>query len=639
MFDARSYLGDDSPLRDALTGFRTRPEQVALADAVGACFSGDGHLIAEAGTGVGKSLAYLVPAAFAGRTVVVSTYTRSLQDQLRTQDVPLARAATGMPITAAVVKGRANYLCHAQLETAESRLDLWDVDGFERIRPWIASTRTGDRDELDHLPTPTLWRELAVGPDRCRGRRCLHADRCFADRARAAAGECDVVLVNHALYMADLGLRAASDGQISILPQHDLVVFDEAHMLEDVAAEWLGVRFSHGVIARFSRDVERAADGARIEIPAEELRRLALHAERLFGALPDGARTRLREPHLRLLPRDAADGMRQAFGEVARSLRGNGDEPEALARFADAQALALASVLNPDHDDTVVWSERRDRGEVELRTAPIDVAPRLESLLFDQVEGAVLVSATLALADGFAHQRRRLGLRSARELRVGSPFDIEGNARLYVPATGPLGGGQQGTAPTWVAEQIVELVRASRGRALVLFASYRQLGAVYDLLAGRIPYRLLRQGEAPRDRLLEWFREDVSSVLLATTSFWQGVDVPGEALSLVIIDKLPFAPPDDPLVSARCELAARSGRSGFGDVQLPRAAMMLKQGFGRLLRSETDRGVVAVLDRRLVASTYGATLLAALPDVPRLADAVEVAAFLAHRPAEQPLGS
>ncbi len=629
MFDARRYLGDGSPLTGVLQGFRPRAEQLAMADAVAACFAGDGHLIAEAGTGVGKSLAYLVPAALAGRRVVVSTYTKTLQEQLRANDVALARAATGMPLVAAVVKGRYNYLCRAQLETAASRIDLWDVDGFHRVEPWIGRTRTGDREELDHVPSPTLWRELAVGPERCRGRRCPHLDGCFAERARAAAMEADVVLVNHALYMADLGLRAASNGSIGILPEHDLVVFDEAHMLADVAAEWLGVRLSLLGLARFARDVARAADTARIEVPERELHSLVLHAERLFGALPPGGRVRLREPHVRALPVDAADGMRQALSDIATVLRGVGDEAEALARFADQQDAALEAALDPDHEATVVWSERRDRGDVELRTAPIDVAPQLEQLLFDEVEGAVLTSATLALADGFAHVKRTLGVRSARELRLGSPFDLPRKARLLIPDSGHDRGGPDGAPAVAVAADIEELILASEGRALVLFASYRQLEAVHSMLVGRLPYPVLRQGEAPRERLLEAFRSDIDSVLMATASFWQGVDVPGEALTLVIIDKVPFAPPDEPMISARVEAAERDGRSGFETVQLPRAAMLLKQGFGRLLRTEDDHGVVAVLDRRIVTRRYGAYLLGALPDVPRITTAGEIREFLA----------
>jgi len=612
-----------------LAGFTPRPQQLALADAVAATLSGDGHLIAEAGTGVGKSLAYLVPAALSGRRVVVSTYTRSLQAQLADQDVPMARNATGQPVVTAVVKGRYNYLCRAQLETAHQRVELWDADGYERLRPWLDRTTTGDREELDHVPSETLWRELAVGPDRCRGRVCGHLDRCFAERARQVAMSADVVLVNHALYMADLGLRSASSGAVGILPEHDVVVFDEAHTLEDVAASWLGVRLSLASLGRFARDVERASTWSRAEPPQADLRRLLIHAEALFGALPAGTRTRLRQAHIDQLPRVAADGMRDALAAVASALRGTGEEADTLARSADAQAAALEAVLEPDHDQTVVWSERSGRGQdVELRTAPIDVAPQLADLLWDRVEGAVLVSATMSLRDGFTHLRQRLGLSSARELRLGTPFRVAEQARLYIPGRGPRRHSTDGEPPEWVADEISALVRASNGRALVLFASYRQLDRVSALLDGRLGHTLLRQGDAPRERLLEEFRRDVHSILCATTSFWQGVDVPGEALSLVVIDKVPFAPPDDPLVSARSEAAERRGESGFVAVQLPRAAMLLKQGFGRLLRREDDHGVVAILDRRVVTRRYGEYLLGSLPAVPRISDAASVAAFL-----------
>lgn len=633
MFAADDHLGASSPLAAVLPGFRVREGQLVLAEAVAHAFDGGGHLLAEAATGIGKSLAYLVPAAFAGRRVVISTATKSLQEQLRRVDLPLARRATDRPLVAAVVKGRGSYLCRAQVAVAQGRIELEDVGALARLTPWIERTRTGDRDELDHLPPPALWRELAVGSDRCRGRRCSFVDDCFAEAARSRAHAADVVLVNHALYMADLGLRAGSAGGASVLPDHDLVVFDEAHLLEDVAADWLGMRFSPAGLGRFARDAERAAAAAGIDPPEGDLRALTLHAERLFAALPAGARTRLREPQLRALPRDAADAMRAALEEVARVLRGAGEEADALARQADAQAFALEAVLEPDHDSTVVWSERDARGEVELRTAPVDVAPLLQELLFDRVDAAVLVSATLALGDGFGHLRRRLGVREARELVLPSPFDVGRKARLYVPRRASSRGAD-GAPPDAVAAELERLVRASRGRALLLFASYRQLHAVHAALAHRLPYPVLRQGDAPRDVLLDRFRSDVDSVLFATASFWQGVDVPGESLSLVVMDKLPFAPPDDPLVSARSERAERNGASGFETVQLPRAAMQLKQGFGRLLRQEDDRGVVALLDERILTRRYGARLLAALPDVPLVHGVEDVAAFLNRDAAE-----
>jgi ATP-dependent DNA helicase DinG len=628
MFDAAACLGDGSPLTGTLQGFRPRAAQLALADAVAACYSGDGHLLAEAATGVGKSLAYLVPAAFAGRRVVVSTYTKSLQDQLLAKDLPLARIASGRPLTAAVVKGRASYVCRAQLAVVEGRLDIDGAHGLARLRPWLAATRHGDRDELDHVPSAELWRELSVGPERCRGRRCGFVETCFSELARRRALDADVVLVNHALYMADLALRSASVGSVSILPEHDLVVFDEAHTLRDVAAEWLGVRLSHATLARFGRDVERAADSARAEAPAAAVRALLLHAARFFGALPGEPRRRLRDRELAALPHDSAAGMRQALAEVASRLRGRGEEADAMAKQAEVLAVAVGAVLEPDHDATVVWSERDGR-DVQLRTAPIDVAPQLAEHLFGAIEGAALLSATLALHDGFRHVRATLGIPSARELRLPSPFDVERNALLCVPRDAPATGGTHGASPAALAELMERLVRASDGRALLLFSSYRQLHAVHALLAPRLPYTCLRQGEAPRERLLERFRGDVTSVLCATTSFWQGIDVPGEALSLVVIDKLPFASPEEPLVSARSEAAERDGRSGFAEVQLPRAAMLLKQGFGRLLRSEDDRGVVAILDRRLLTRPYGAALLAALPPVARTQDVDDVRAFFA----------
>ncbi len=634
VLDWESILGAGSPLAGRSAGFRPRSSQIALAEAVHEAFEGGGMLVAEAATGVGKSLAYLASAAFAGRRVVVSTATKTLQEQLRARDIPLARLATGEALTAAVVKGRGNYLCRAQLAVVDGRLPGMDERaGLERLRPWIAATRSGDRDELDHVPPSALWSELAVGSDRCRGRQCSFHASCHSERARQAAGDVEVVLVNHALYMADLGLRIRTGGELSVLPEHDTVVFDEAHDLADAAADWLGLRLSMSALVRLSRDVERAADSARIDPPAAELRALRLHAERFFGSLPGGARARLRRDDLDRLPLDAADGMRAALSAVGRTLRGTGEEADAIARHVDGVARELAGLLQPDLEETVVWCERSRPGDVELRTAPIEVGPVLADVLWSQVHSAVLVSATLAIGEDLSYTKARLGLDDARGLVLPSPFAIAEQSRLYVPKSGATtSSGAAGASARSVADEVRRLVVASGGRALVLFSSYRQLAAVHELLAGGLPYTLLRQGELPRDLLLERFRTEVASVLLATASFWQGVDVPGEALSLLVIDKLPFAPPDDPLVSARCDAATRRGASAFGVVQLPRAAMMLRQGTGRLLRTETDRGVIAILDRRFVDSSYGAYLQRALPEIQRIDEVEEVASFLAGPP-------
>ncbi|MGI9117790.1 MAG: ATP-dependent DNA helicase [Gaiellales bacterium] len=618
-------LGRSSPLRDVLPAFRSRDGQLRLAQEVGDMIDRGGVLVAEAATGIGKSLAYLVPAALSGRRVVVSTATKALQGQLLHEDLPLARQATGVDITAAVVKGRSNYVCRVQRAFAHQRVPEDLQPELARLDEWLIRTREGDRDELPFVPPEAVWRELSVGPDRCRGGRCTERDGCYAELARERATGCQIVLVNHALYLADLALRAARGGEPVILPEHDVLVVDEAHAFEQVAAEALGARVSGPQLARFARDVDSACAAAVKLPPSAELALLQVHGDRLFNALPEGRRVRLDEQRLRLLPRDAADAMRSALDAIAERIKDHSDECEALARQAQRQAYALEAILSPDHEETVVWSERDTRG-VELRAAPTAVGPLLREHLWDRLHAGVLVSATLADGDGLSGICRRLGADGARTHIEPSPFDIGANARLYVP-TDIVGGGR--ADPELVADRIGDLVEAAGGRALVLFPSLARLRRVHELLADRLTMPVLCQGTAARGVLLERFREDETSVLFASMTFWQGVDIPGRSLELVVLESLPFAVPDDPLIAAKSERAERDGGSGFRDVQLPHAALLLKQGFGRLLRSETDRGVVAVLDARLVTSGYGAFLRGSLPAVPVTDSVDEVRAFLA----------
>jgi ATP-dependent DNA helicase DinG len=557
---------------------------------------------------------------------VVSTSTKALQGQLLNEDLPLARQATGLDISAAVVKGRSNYVCRVQRALAHQRVPEELQPELVRLDEWLIRTREGDRDELPMVPSETVWRELSVGPDRCRGVRCTERDGCYAELARERATGCQIVLVNHSLYLADLALRSARGGEPVILPEHDILIVDEAHDFERIAAESLGARVSGPALSRFARDVDSACASAVKIPPSAELAMLQVHGDRLFNALPEGRRVRLDEQRLQLMPRDAADAMRVALDAIAERIKEHSDECEALARQAQRQAYALEAILAPDHEETVVWSERDARGGVELRAAPTAVGPLLREQLWDRLHAAILVSATLADGEGLTGICRRLGADGAKTHLETSPFDIATNARLYVPAD-IVGGGQ--ADPEKVATRIAALIEASGGRALVLSPSLNRLRTIHGLLRDRLPFPLLCQGEAARDVLLERFRSDETSVLFASMTFWQGVDIPGRSLELVILESLPFAVPDDPLIAAKSERAERDGGSGFKDVAIPHAALLLKQGFGRLLRSETDRGVVAVLDSRLVTKSYGNELRASLPDVPFTASLDEVRAFLA----------
>ena len=609
-------FGPGGTLARALPGYEPRAEQAALAAAVERALASGEHLLAEAGTGVGKSLAYLLPALVSGQRVVVATATKALQEQLLSLDVPVAAAVAGRRVQVELLKGRQNYLCRRQLQSFEPSLDAAGRDGaaFEAMHGWLGSTETGDRAELDVEPSAALWAELAVGADRCSGRRCAFVGTCFAEAARARAAEAELVIVNHALYFADL---AAGGG---VLPEHDAVVFDEAHRLEESAAGWLGGRVSRGGLRRLVLDVERAARDARQPLPERQLGRVLRSGERLLEAVaPPSGRRRLRST-----PVEPALVLVDALGELALALQGGGEEQDALARRSLAEAAQVEATLDAEPQGRVVWAEPD-----ALAWAPVDVAGELQERLWEDGPTAILVSATLAVGDDARFVRRRLGLRAARETIVGSPYDYREQALLYVPRTmpDPRADGFHELA----ADEIVALLSLSEGRALVLTSSYRALDAYRERVRGRVPYDVLVQGEAPRERLLERFREDVGSVLLATSTFWHGVDIPGESLSLLVIDKLPFAAPGDPLHEARCEAVERDGGDWFQGYALPTAVLQLRQGFGRLIRGHADSGVVAILDPRLRSRGYGRVFLEALPQCPLVDDRAAVAAFFGER--------
>ena len=615
-----AFFGPRGPLARLLPGYEARSEQAVLAGAVEAALAADEHLLAEAGTGTGKSLAYLIPALESGRRVVVSTATKALQEQLLTKDVPIAAAALGRDVRVAVLKGRQNYLCRHALHGFEllggqlfPRAE--DAAAFDAMRGWIDTTETGDRAELDVEPREAVWAEIAVGTDRCLGRFCAFAGSCFTEAARERASHAELVIANHPLYFADLGLRSRTDSP-AVLPEHDAVVFDEAHRLEESAATWLGGRISGPVIHRLLRDVDRACREAAVPVPARAVDRVEGAGLRLLGAVaPSVGRRRLRE-----IPPDPAEDLRVRLTELAAALTGKQDEVDAVAVRAQRLAADVEACLEADGENRVVWAEPD-----LLAWAPIDVGGALAELLWDTGPTSVLVSATLTVGGEFAFVRERLGLAEAHELAVGSPYDFREQALLYLPQHLP--DPRADGALDRVVEEVVALCRLSAGRALILTSSYRALEAIAAGLRGRVPYEVLVQGEAPRERLLEQFRARVDSVLVATSTFWQGIDVPGESLSLLVIDKLPFSPPGDPLHEARCERVAALGGDWFREYALPAAVLQLRQGFGRLIRSHGDTGVIAILDPRLRSRAYGRAFLDSLPACPVTSERAAVAEF------------
>ncbi len=617
----RDVFGKGGSLARVLDEYEAREEQAELADAVSRALAERTHLLAEAGTGTGKSLAYLVPALASGLRVVVATATKALQEQLLTKDVPLAAAALGRDVNVAVLKGRQNYLCRNRLQgfaLLGGELFAKPEDGraFDSMRPWLDSTETGDRAELEVEPSQALWAELAVGSDRCLGRTCPHVGTCFSEAARERASHADLVIANHALYFADLGLRERRDG-VGVLPEHDVVVFDEAHRLEETAATWLGGRVSGAGLHRLARDVDRACREAGVPAPARALDRVERAAAELLDAVcPASGRQRLRRP-----PVAICRTLAERLAELAAALAGENDELDALAARTLGAAADVEACLDPGELERVVWAEPD-----AMAWAPIDVSRPLRERLWEEGPTAVLVSATLGTGDDFAFVRDRLGLRDVTELRVGSPFRFDEQALLYLP-DGMLDPRADGALER-VAEEAAALCALSSGRALVLTSSYRALDAIAARLRGRLPYEVLVQGDAPRERLLERFSRDVGSVLVATATFWQGVDVPGEALSLLVIDKLPFPAPGDPLVEARCERIGAEGGDWFEDYSLPAAVLQLRQGFGRLIRTHRDRGVVAILDPRVRTRPYGRVFLEALPECRVVSERQAVAGFL-----------
>ena len=648
-------LAEGGLLARQIPAFAAREAQQRLAAAVADALEDGDTLLAEAGTGTGKTFAYLVPLLLSGRKAIVSTGTRALQDQLYHRDLPRERAALGAGLKTALLKGRANYLCRYRLEHAkgEPRLSTREQIGqFQRIVAWSGRTRMGDLAELEALPEDSpLWPMVTSTADNCLGSECPLWNECFVVQARQRAQSADLVVVNHHLLLADLALKQEGFGEI--LPGAQAFVVDEAHQLPELAAQFFGESLSARPLVELSRDALaecKDAPGAlaSLQQPARELEHATRALRATMEGLP-GRGTRDRALHwpafdsgldavaqavaaLRdaLAPlREASPGFDACHARAQENLsrlgRWSGRDAVGACAPAAENAANAANAANDDSDD-VRWYELSPRG-FRLQRTPLDVSGPLRTHREQSRAAWVFTSATLAVEGSFSHLSQRLGLDEPRTLLVPSPFDWQAQALCYLPTRMPQPADRD---YTWaVIEAVRPVLRASGGRAFVLFASHRALREAAELLREEEEWPLFVQGEAPRHVLLQRFRESGNGVLLGAASFREGVDVAGEALSVVVIDKLPFAAPDDPVFEARLQAIRRGGGQPFRDEQLPQAVIALKQGVGRLIRTERDRGVLVLCDPRLTQKSYGETFLDSLPPFPKTRSVADVEAFFA----------
>ncbi len=635
------FFGPGGVLARTHPAYEFRRGQLQMAEAVEQALNERRHLIVEAGTGTGKTLAYLLPVIRSGKRVIISTGTKTLQEQLFFKDVPFLKEHLG-ELRVCYMKGRANYLCRKKVYdlTDQPVLNgLEEINQFRIISDWEKTTGTGDRAELAELPENShLWSKLDARTDRCIGSECQQFDRCFITEMRRRAAESDIIIVNHHLFCADLAIKAAADRapDAGVLPDAGVVVFDEAHELEDVATDYFGVTVSNLRVEELLRDVENTL--RRVNLPVIDVMPACGHvrdrSQFFFSLIPPGEGRFAFDNRPEFLEENGDEylGLQNALLHLYTELQAIPNKPEeihALSRRVEEVRVQLGFIMESKARNTVFWIERRSgRGaqqNVFLQATPITVSDILRTTLFEHLESVVLTSATLAVSGGFEYVRNRVGIQHARELVVQSHFEYESQALLYVPPDLP-----DPRQPQFVeraAHRVRQLLEITRGRAFCLFTSYALMNQFHARLLGELPFPVLLQGSAPKNALLEEFRLTPNAVLFATSSFWQGVDVQGEQLSCVIIDKLPFAVPNDPVVAARIKAIDEDGGNAFFQYQVPSAVISLKQGFGRLIRSLHDRGLLCLLDNRILKKQYGRVFLDSLPKYGRTTDIRAVESF------------
>ncbi len=634
MIDVEAVLAPEGLLSQALPGFSWRPQQQEMAEAVASCIELGGRLIAEAGTGTGKTFAYLVPALLSGAKVIISTGTKNLQDQLFIKDLPLLREAMASPASVALLKGRANYLCLHRMEIAlqDSRGHRRDVARHLRqVENWSLSTRSGDIAELSNLPEDSqVWPLITSTGDNCLGSECPSFDKCHLVEARKRAQEADVVVINHHLLCADFSIKDEGFGEL--LPAADAYIIDEAHQLPDVASSFFGISIGTRQFLDLARDsraeyVREAGDLPKILEQIDHLEKAARDFRLAFGH--DGQRGAWEEVAANADVVNAMEYLQKELDGLhglLKSIEGRGKGLDSCMNRALALRGDLLQIISPENaQEQVRWFEVHSQS-VRLHSTPLDVAGLFQGQMDCHPAAWIFTSATLAVGESFSHFQQQLGLSNAETACWESPFDYQEQALWFVPKGLP-----EPSAPNYtekVMELALPLLEASQGRAFLLFTSYRALNQAADWLLDRLDYPLLVQGSAPKAELLRRFTEQGNAVLLGTSSFWEGVDVRGEALSLVIIDKLPFASPGDPVLKARLDAMRKAGGNPFMEYQVPQAAIALKQGAGRLIRDVTDKGVLVLCDPRLLRKNYGHTFLDAMPDFARTRELPVAVEFL-----------
>lgn len=638
----KRYFGPKGLLTQKVEHFEYRASQLDMAQAVSDCLATSTPLLVEAGTGTGKTWAYLIPALLSGRKVVISTGTKTLQDQILDHDIPFLRQLLNPQLKAVCLKGRKNYLCRRRFRDFTYQPTLWNKDEarlFQRFQHWAKRTRGGDRAEIDWLPDRfQTWNEVSSSSEQCLGQNCADFSQCFITRSRQEAAHAHLVVVNHHLFFANLALR--DQGLTEIIPGYDALIFDEAHQLEDTIGLYFGIQFSNVGMVELMHDLlrecrkgskkEKGLDDPpypkQLEGLAHQMEVLARRLYHQFSKQEGGSFGRFTLDVERRGPEDL-DLWQQiihALEETSARLTPYSETSpglESCRRRSLEMVGAAGKFLKQSDDSLVYWYEMTPQA-VFLRGTPIDVASVCRERLFGKTPAVVLTSATLSVAGSFQFVKNTLGMPSeSKEIVLPSPFAYEKQALLYIPGSG-FPTPQDPRFCGSISAQALEILKKTRGRALFLFTSYRHMNTVFQEIRDHLPYPILVQGQKTKRALLAEFREQIHSVLLATSSFWQGIDVPGEALSCLLIDKLPFEVPDDPIIAARMELLSREGKSPFLSYQVPRAIIQLKQGVGRLIRSSQDRGIVVIFDVRLFTKSYGKLFIRSLPPC-RVADRLE----------------